>query len=156
MRLNIQEKIQDPAIAAVRRPDTRLSSRTWGAPRIGSGATGRAWAASAKSGKPDFSSRSFAGAGERGAKARPARPAGTPDKRRREMCACGSPACGGGRVGDRFRASGSGGRSPAKPRHAERPSPGPSRQVGGAQNETLPDMKPALIASVWAGALLAE
>ena len=58
-------------------------------PRIGSGAAGRAWAASAESGKPDFSSRSFAGAGERGAKARPVRPAGTPDKRRREMCACG-------------------------------------------------------------------
>ena len=42
-----------------------------------------------------------------------------------------SPACGGGRVGGRFRASGSGGRSPAKPRHAERPSPGPSRPAGG-------------------------
>ena len=56
-----------------------------------------------------------------------------------------SPACGGGRVGARFRASGSGGanaairnvrrvqraggRSPAKTRHAERPAPSPSRRA---------------------------
>ncbi len=38
-----------------------------------------------------------------------------------------SPACGGGREGARLRASGSGGRSPATVRPAERPSPNPSR-----------------------------
>ena len=75
--------------------NTRSRDRRRPPPRIGSGAAGRVWAASAKSGKPDFSSRSFARAGERGAKVRPARPAGTPDKRRREMCACGSPFAGG-------------------------------------------------------------
>ena len=44
-----------------------------------------------------------------------------------------SPACGGGRVGGRLRASGSGGRSPARARHAERPSPNPSRKREGRQ-----------------------
>ncbi len=41
-----------------------------------------------------------------------------------------SGACGGGRVGARFRASGSGGRSPAEIRRAERPSPNLSRPAG--------------------------
>ena len=80
-----------------------------------------------------------------------------------------SPACGGGRVGGRFRASGSGGanavtrnvrrvqrggRSLAKVRHAERPSPGPSRKreggkgagshrAGWRHDETLPGVCPA-------------
>ena len=127
-------------------------------PRIGSGAAGRVWAASAKSGKPDFSSRSFARAGERGAKVRPARPAGTPDKRRREMCACGSPLAGEAGWGTAS-ASGSGGanaairnvrrirrggrRSLSKTRHAERPTPGPSRRAGGEHDGTFPNMSPA-------------
>ena len=46
-----------------------------------------------------------------------------------------SPACGGGRVGGRLRASGSGRRSPATVRHAERPSPNPSRRAGGEKTE---------------------
>ena len=75
-----------------------------------------------------------------------------------------SPASGGGRVGARFRASGSGGvnaalrkfrrvrrgdgRSPAKARHAGRPSPNPSRRARGEHDGTLPGMGPASSASV--------
>ena len=81
----------------------------------------------------------------------------------RNLCrlppAASSPACGGGRVGGRFRASGSGGanaairnvrrvrrgggRSPAKARHAERPTPNPSRRAGGEHDGTPPNMSPA-------------
>ena len=70
-----------------------------------------------------------------------------------------SPACGGGRVGGRFRASGSGGanaairnvrrvrrggrRSPAEARRAARPSPDPSRPAGGGHVRMPPDTLPA-------------
>ena len=55
-----------------------------------------------------------------------------------------SPACGGGWVGARFRASGSGGRSPVTlsslPPHSLRwrPTPGPSRRAGGEYDGTFP------------------
>ena len=76
MRLSIQEKIQDPAIAAVRRPGSGPGRRDGRGPRAQSPAN-------------PISLHAPSQGQAKGGKGRPARPAGTPDKHRREMCACG-------------------------------------------------------------------